>query len=101
MSDEGAAAATAEAVRPPLEVADIVRRHQAAFLARHGAGLSTAQRRALADVANCRTAALGGHVQRCGQCGHEAIAYNSGRNRHWPNGSGSAQVDALRVGASV
>ena len=64
----------AERERPPLEVADIVRVHGAAFLARHGSGLATVQRRALADVAACRTAALGGHVQRCGACGHEAIA---------------------------
>ena len=75
--------------RPLLEVADIVRAFWAAFLARHGAELSTAQRRALADVAACRTAALGGHVQRCSICGHEAIAYNSCRNRHCPKCQGS------------
>ena len=74
-------ASAPEAPRPPLEVADIVRAHGAAFLARYGPGLSTAQRRALADVAVCRTAALGGHVHRCGACGHEAIAYNSGREK--------------------
>jgi hypothetical protein len=67
-------AALPASARPPLEVADIVRAHGAAFLARHGSGLSTAQRRALADVAVCRTAALGGHVHRCGAGGHEAIA---------------------------
>ncbi len=65
--------------RPPLEVADVVRAQGASFLVRHGPGLATAQRRALADVAACRTVALGGHVHRCGACGHEAIAYNSCR----------------------
>jgi hypothetical protein len=75
--------------RPALEVADLVRRHGVAFLARYGAGLSTAQRRALHDVAVCRTAALGGHVQRCLGCGYEAIAYNSCRNRHCPKCQGS------------
>jgi hypothetical protein len=32
----------------------------------------------------CRTAALGGHVEQCGQCQHTRIAYNSCRNRHCP-----------------
>jgi Putative transposase/Transposase zinc-binding domain len=89
MSQPAASADQADTERPPLEVADIVRRHGVAFLARHGRGLSTAQRRALHDVAVCRTAALGGHVQRCGNCGHEAVAYNSCRNRHCPKCQGS------------
>src|SRR5262245_8322150 len=100
MSDDEAPAGTTAAARPPLEVADIVRRHGPAFLARHGAGLSTAQRRALRDVARCRTAALGGHVQRCGGCGHEAIAYNSCRNRHCPKCQGSRTAAWLRREAS-
>jgi len=83
-----------------LEVADIVRCHGAAFLARYGAGLSTAQRQALADVAACRTAALGGHVRRCGECGHEAIAYNSCRNRHCPKCQGSRTAAWLQREAS-
>jgi hypothetical protein len=90
----------AERERPPLEVADIVRVHGAAFLARHGSGLATVQRRALADVAACRTAALGGHVQRCGACGHEAIAYNSCRNRHCPKCQGSRTAAWLQREAS-
>jgi len=81
-------------------VADIVRRHGAAFLARHGAALATAQRRALADVAACRTAALGGHVRRCGRCSHEAIAYNSCRNRHCPKCQGSRTAAWLQREAS-
>jgi hypothetical protein len=86
--------------RPPWEVADVVRAHGAAFLARQGAALSTGQRRALAEVAACRTAALGGHVQRCGACGHEAIAYNSCRNRHCPKCQGSRTAAWLRREAS-
>jgi Putative transposase/Transposase zinc-binding domain len=85
-SETGVAAARE---RPALEVADVVRRYGAAFLTQYGAGLSTAQRRALRDVAVCRTAALGGHVQRCLGCGYEAIAYNSCRNRHCPKCQGS------------
>jgi hypothetical protein len=70
--------------RPALEVADVIREHGDAFLAKYGGILTTAQRRALGDLSVCRTAALGGHVQRCADCGHERIAYNSCRNRHCP-----------------
>jgi hypothetical protein len=70
--------------RPPLEVADIIRRHGADFLDLYGPTLSTAQRRALNALARCRTAALGGHVEECDHCGHRVIAYNSCRNRHCP-----------------
>lgn len=68
--------------RPAWEVAEVIRRYGEAFLATHG--LSAEQRRALYDLADCRTAALGGHVQRCLDCGGERIAYNSCRNRHCP-----------------
>ncbi len=47
---------------PPLEVADIVRRFGTRVISRHGAALSFEQRRALRDIAACRTALLGGHV---------------------------------------
>jgi hypothetical protein len=93
---ESATVVPTAAERPALEVADVVRRYGAAFLARHGGGLSTAQRRALHDVAVCRTAALGGHVQRCLGCGYEAIAYNSCRNRHCPKCQGSRTVAWLQ-----
>ena len=38
----------------------------------------------LDDIVACRTAARGGHVERCNSCGHQRIAYNSCRNRHCP-----------------
>jgi hypothetical protein len=72
------------AARPTLEVADVIRAHGEDFVARHGAGLNAEQRRALRDLVACRTAALGGHVAHCLDCGHEHIAYNSCRNRHCP-----------------
>ena len=46
--------------------------------------MSTAQWRVLRDIAVCRTAELGGHVEQCNECGHQRIAYNSCRNRHCP-----------------
>jgi Putative transposase/Transposase zinc-binding domain len=82
-------------------VADVVRGHGAAFLARHGATLSPLQRRTLADVAACRSAALGGHVRRCRACGVEVIAYNSCRNRHCPKCQGSRTAAWLRREASL
>ena len=70
--------------RPAVEVADVIRQYGEAFLAQYGSTLTADQRRALRALAACRTAALGGHVQRCLDCGHESIAYNSCRNRHCP-----------------
>ncbi|HTW72435.1 MAG TPA: transposase zinc-binding domain-containing protein [Acetobacteraceae bacterium] len=67
-----------------LEVADVFRLVGADFRVRHGASLSKAQRRAMSAVEACRTAALGGHVERCGDCGHQRIAYNSRSNRNCP-----------------
>jgi hypothetical protein len=69
---------------PRLEVAEVFRQHGEAFLERYGDVLSPGQRRASSDIAACRSAALGGHVEACDQCGHLRIAYNSCRNRHCP-----------------
>ena len=63
--------------RPPLEVADVVRQHSDVFLQRYGHTLSGAQHRALRAIALCRTAALGGHITQCDDCGHEVQAYKS------------------------
>jgi Putative transposase/Transposase zinc-binding domain len=70
--------------RPTLEVADVFRRHGAGWRATNEAHLSLAQRRVMTAIEICRTAALGGHVERCDECAHTRIAYNSCRNRHCP-----------------
>jgi len=70
--------------RPRLEVADVIRSQGAAFLQKYGGYLTPTQKKALRDLALCRTAALGGHVQRCLDCSLERMAYNSCRNRHCP-----------------
>jgi len=67
-----------------LGLADVLRAHQQEFLARWNRVLSREQRRALRDLRDCRTAALGGHLQQCDQCGHRVNVYNSCRNRHCP-----------------
>jgi hypothetical protein len=77
---------------PQLEVADVVREHGTAFLARYGPTLSGAQHQALRAIALCRTATLGGHITQCDHCGHEVQAYNSCRNRSCPKCHGAAQA---------
>lgn len=69
--------------RPSLEVADIVRAHGEAF--RHAHVLTPGQEAVLRDIARCRTAELGGHLDVCTACSHvEGPSYNSCRNRHCP-----------------
>jgi hypothetical protein len=75
---------TAPSGRPALEVADVIRAHGAEFRRRFAPLLSPAQAKALRDLGRCRTAELGGHTERCLDCGHERIADNSCRNRHCP-----------------
>ena len=63
--------------RSGLEVADVFRRYGEAYRQQHGASMSPAQRRVMTAIELCRTAALGGHIERCDECGHERNAYNS------------------------
>jgi Putative transposase/Transposase zinc-binding domain len=71
-------------IRPTLEVADIIRAQGERFIARTRSWLTWPQRKVLHAIARCRTAALGGHRDRCVRCGHRTISYNSCRNRHCP-----------------
>src|ERR1700760_3707657 len=82
-------------MRPVLEVADIFRRHGEAFRAAQGGRLSPDQRRVMAAIAACRTATLGGHVERCDDCGMVRVAYNSCRDRHCPKCQGLARAEWL------
>ncbi|MGH8140654.1 MAG: IS91 family transposase [Steroidobacteraceae bacterium] len=70
--------------RSKIELADIIRQHGDAYRAQHESSLSSTQRRVMQAIAACRTAALGGHVEACDDCGHQRISYNSCRNRHCP-----------------
>jgi hypothetical protein len=76
--------------RPSLEVADILRRHGEAFRRAHAGRLSLGQLKVMSAIEDCRTAIMGGHVARCDDCAHLAIAYNSCRNRHCPKCQGAA-----------
>ena len=68
--------------RPRWEVAEVFRRHGDTYRRTHPMPALHCQ--VMSDIERCRTAALGGHVERCDACGFERIAYNSCRNRHCP-----------------
>ena len=57
--------------------------------------MSLGQLQVMSAIEQCRSAALGGHVERCEDCGHSRIAYNSCRNRHCPKCQGAAATDWL------
>ena len=71
--------------RPTLGVADVFRRYGDRYRDTLGPALSTAHRRVMTAIAQCRTAALGEHVEQCDRCGHTRVWYNSCRNRHCPS----------------
>src|ERR1700687_1940805 len=77
--------------RPTLEVADIVRASGNSFSERHCSHLALQHRKVMDAIVRCRTAALGGHRDQCMRCGHQAISYNSCRNRHCPRCQGNAR----------
>ncbi|MCP3733244.1 IS91 family transposase [Sphingomonas sp. MG17] len=93
-------------MRASLEVADIFRTAGPGYRAAHAGHLSLHQLKIMSAIEHCRTAALGGHVEACTDCGHWRIAYNSCRNRHCPKCQGTAarawlaerEADLLPVG---
>ncbi len=93
-------------MRAALEVADVFRAAGPAYRAANAGHLSLAQLKVMSAIEDCRTAALGGHVEACEDCGHRRISYNSCRNRHCPKCQGAAartwlaerQADLLPVG---
>jgi hypothetical protein len=81
--------------RGRLEVADVFRRFGPALRDQRGVALSGARRRAMTAIESCRTAALGGHVERCGDCGLQRVAYNSCRHHACPKCQGLARAQWL------
>jgi hypothetical protein len=76
--------------QPALEVADIFRTHGPAWREAQRGHLSLGQLKVMSAIEQCRSAALGGHVLRCGGCGADQVSYNSCRNRHCPKCQSSA-----------
>ena len=93
-------------MRADLEVADIFRAAGPAYRSAHAGHLGLQQLKVMSAIEHCRTAALGGHVEACEDCGQWRIAYNSCRNRHCPKCQGAAartwlaerEADLLPVG---
>ena len=93
-------------MRASIEVADIFRAAGPGYRAAHAGHMNLVQLKVMTAIENCRTAALGGHVEACEDCGHWRIAYNSCRNRHCPKCQGAAartwlaerEADLLPVG---
>jgi Putative transposase/Transposase zinc-binding domain len=81
--------------RPALEVADIFRDHGATWRDANARHVSLDQLKVMSAIERCRTAALGGHVERCENCAHTVIAYNSCRNRHCPKCQSAAAQEWL------
>jgi len=67
-----------------IEVQDIFRLYGENYRRQRGKEMSPGQHKAMRHIEACRTSALGGHVDRCDECGHERISYNSCRDRHCP-----------------
>src|ERR1700730_15633886 len=62
--------------RPAVEVAHLLHKQGDRFI-EQSPWLNFQQLSVLRAIARCRTAALGGHIDQCSQCGHPAISYNS------------------------
>jgi hypothetical protein len=76
-------------------VADIVRQFGSAYRARYDAAMPPSHRRALRDLAACRTPALGGQVHCCDTCGYEHYVYHSCRIRP------TCPPDSIRFGVGA
>src|SRR5258708_22185345 len=81
--------------RPALEVGYIFRKYGPEYRRQHGGSLSFQQLRVMRAIEVCRTAALGGHVEQCDQCGHQRISFNSCRDRHCPKCQSLARAQWL------
>jgi hypothetical protein len=77
--------------RPRFEVAGVVRVHGDDYRRAHHP--PAAQDAVLKHISDCRTAALGGHLEECDSCGHHRVSYNSCRDRHCPKCQNTARVE--------
>jgi hypothetical protein len=82
-------------MRTSAEVADVFRRHGAAYRHAHRGHLGRIETKVMGAIEACRTAALGGHLERCDDCSLTRPAYNSCRNRHCPKCQGLARAEWL------
>jgi hypothetical protein len=88
-------------LRASIEVADIFRAAGTAYRRAHAGHLSLPQLKVMSAVENCRTAALGGHVEACEDCGHSRIAYNSCLMGRSSNGELAAAASVFSCESSI
>lgn len=81
-------------MRPKAEVADVLRALGSDI---ERIGLNTNQLRHLSAIKKCRTTELGGHVDKCDDCGRIHISYNSCRNRHCPKCQGHKREEWMQA----
>jgi hypothetical protein len=81
--------------RESPELGDLLRQHGKRYEATHR--VSSVQRNVIRALSQCRTAALGGHLEACDRCGHRRAVYHSCRNRHCPKCQSLAQADWLEA----
>lgn len=67
-----------------VELAEIFRRHGAAYREKYRTRMLPSHRRAMRDIESCRTERLGGHVYACRGCREIRYSYHSCKNRHCP-----------------
>ena len=79
--------------KPEKEIADIFNEYGATYRTKHNLPLQSLK--VMSSIENCRTIALGGHIDKCDNCGKERNSYNSCRNRHCPKCQGLAQIKWL------
>lgn len=84
-----------------VEVADILRAAGPAYRAAHAGHLSLTQLKVMSAIEHCRTAALGGHVEACEDCGQWRIAYNSCLMGRSSNGELAAAVSVFSCESSI
>ena len=80
-------------IRPTYEVGDIFREYGQVYRQNHS--LPPFYLKVMQAIERCRTAELGGHLERCDHCGYERNAYNSCRNRHCPKCQSLAKTEWL------
>jgi hypothetical protein len=90
-----AESSTPVGVQASPELGDILRRHGKRYASSHP--VSPIGHKMLRALSQCRTAALGGHLEACDRCGHRRAVYHSCRNRHCPKCQALAQADWLEA----
>jgi hypothetical protein len=75
-----------------IELAEIFRQYGPAYRDKFKGRIPASHLNVMADIEQCRTEALGGHVYVCDACGESRYSYHSCKNRHCPKcQNGAAQ----------